>query len=111
MLATWTSQPCSRRSRTSAPAQRNSASSGWASTLSATFAIAAPPRRSLRLRHRALRRRRGLGRLRPRLDAPLLGGLLGLLGDDRLALLVDERRGEDDPAGEVFRLEAHRQRQ
>src|SRR5262249_55986519 len=33
MVAMWTCQPCSRARRISTPAQRNSASSGWARTL------------------------------------------------------------------------------
>src|SRR5262245_1316176 len=37
-----TSQPCARASRASVPAQRNSASSGWASTESTTSAMLSP---------------------------------------------------------------------
>src|SRR5881396_2657339 len=42
MVARWACQPCSRTSRISVPAQRNSASSGWARTLRTTFAIRVP---------------------------------------------------------------------
>src|SRR6266852_4654340 len=39
MLARCACQPCSRTSRIKAPAQRNSASSGWARTLNTTGAV------------------------------------------------------------------------
>src|SRR5262249_34883754 len=81
----------SRTSRVSVPAQRNSASSGWARTLRTTFAIGAPSRGSCRLRPRAgagVDRGPLLARGASADAAPPLDLLLHLRVDQRLALEI-----------------------
>src|SRR5947209_2013265 len=93
MLARWACQPCSRTSRISVPAQRNSASSGWARTLRTTFAMRAVSGRPGRLPGWARGRGgnpSGWSRARELLDKlpPSQYLLLDLIEDQGLALEV-----------------------